>query len=90
MSTRLYFIFSRIVEKRSTRKASLYYFLPEKLVWLFLMEKVQPFPSCKMTKHLKFDNLFPPYEILTKTCGRMTTAITFSRQNDVDSQVSTT
>ena len=32
--------FSRILEKHSTRKASLYYFSPEKLVRLFLLEKV--------------------------------------------------
>lgn len=54
------------------------------------MEKVQPYPGCKMIKPLKFDNLFPPLHILTKTLGRMTTAITFSYQSDVDSQVSTT
>ena len=33
-------VFSRILEKYLTRKASLYYFLPEKLVRLFLVEKV--------------------------------------------------
>ena len=33
-------VFSRIVEKYSTRKASLYNFSPEKLVRLFLLEKV--------------------------------------------------
>ena len=32
-------VFSRIVEKYSTLKASLYYFSPEKLVRLFLLEK---------------------------------------------------
>ena len=33
-------VFSRILEKYSTRKASLYCFLPEKLVRLFLLEKI--------------------------------------------------
>ena len=33
-------VFSRILEKYSTRKASLYCFIPEKLVRLFLLEKV--------------------------------------------------
>ena len=33
-------VFSRILEKYSSRKASLYNFLPEKLVRLFLLEKV--------------------------------------------------
>ena len=32
--------FSRILEKYSARKASLHYFSPEKLVRLFLLEKV--------------------------------------------------
>ena len=33
-------VFSRVVEKYSTREASLYNFRPEKLVRLFLLEKV--------------------------------------------------
>ena len=33
-------VFSRILEKYSSRKASLYYFLPEISVGLFLLEKV--------------------------------------------------
>ena len=52
--------FSRTLEKYSTRKASLYYFSPEKFVRLFLLERVLPFPDRKMIKLLKFDNLFPP------------------------------
>ena len=34
--------------------------------------------------------LFPLYDILAKTRSRMTTAITFSRQNDAGSRVSNT
>ena len=30
------------------------------MVRLFLLEKVKPFPCCKVFKHLKFGNLFPP------------------------------
>ena len=33
-------VFSRVVEKYSTREASLYKFSPEKLVQLFLLDKV--------------------------------------------------
>ena len=43
-----------------------------------------------MLKLLKFDNLFRHYDILAKTRSRMTTAITFSRQNDEGSRTSTT
>ena len=48
-----------MLEKYSTRKASLHYFSPEKLVRLFLLEKFYPFSGGKMIKLLKFDNLFP-------------------------------
>ena len=43
-----------------------------------------------MIKLLTFDNLFPHYDILAKTRSRMTTATTFSRQNDPGSRVSDT
>ena len=77
---------------------------PESFILLFLTKKVstlgiyteggyltKPSPDSKMIKLLTFDNLFPPlYDILAKTRRRMTTAITFSRQNDASSRVSTT
>ena len=53
-------VFSCILDKYSTRKASFYYIPPENLVRFFLLEKVYPFPGRKMIKLLKFDNLFPP------------------------------
>ena len=51
---------------------------PEKLAPLSLLKEGKPSPDRKMIKRLTFDNLFPP-----KTRSKITTAITFSRQNDV-------
>ena len=42
-----------------------------------------------MIKLLTFDNLFPRFNILTKTRSRVTTATTFSRQNDSGSRALT-
>ena len=52
-------VFSRTVEKYSTRQASLYYCSPEILVRQFFLE-VWPFLACIIIKLLKFDKLFPP------------------------------
>ena len=43
-----------------------------------------------MIKLLKFDNCSKNYDILAKTGDGMTTAISFSRQNDAGSRTSTT
>ena len=56
---------------------------------------LNPFPDRRMIKLLKFDNLCPPRHQDSKsrwnqTFSRMTTAITFSRQNDTDSRACTT
>ena len=53
---------------------------PEKLALLPSMKKVKPPPDRKMTKLQDLITCFRNYDILAKTCSRMTTAITFSRQ----------
>ena len=73
--------FSRIlVIKYSTRKASLYYFSPEKLVRLFYWRRFNPFPVAKWLNLYNLIACSRHYEILAKTLRRMTTAIMFSRQ----------
>ena len=52
------------------------------------MKEVTPPPDRKMIKLLTFDILFSPFDILAKTRSRVTTATTFSRQNDAGSRVS--
>ena len=52
-------LFFRVFEKiLIPRKASLYFFPPEKLALLFLLKEVKPSPDPKMIKLLTFDNLF--------------------------------
>ena len=48
-------VFSKIL---ISRKASLYFFPPEKLALLSLLKEVKPSPDPKMIKFLTFDNLF--------------------------------
>ena len=57
-----------------------FFFSQEKLALLSLLKEVKTSPDCKI-------NLFPP---LAKTRSRMTTATTFSRQNDAASRASAT
>ena len=52
-------IFARVL-KKTTQKASFYFFSPKTLVRLFILKKVKPSPNSKMIKLLTFDNLFPP------------------------------
>ena len=69
------------------------FFSPEKLSLLSLLKEVKLSPDGNMIKLQTFDSLFPRvrhYDILTKTPSRMTTATSFSRQNDAGSPVSTT
>ena len=64
---------------------------PQTLLLLSLLKEVKPSPDRQMITFLTFDNLSPPLlYILPKTRRRMTTAITFSRQNDACSPASTT
>ena len=42
------------------RKASLYFYLPEKLALLSILKEVKPSPDSRRIKLLTFDNLFPP------------------------------
>ena len=75
-------VFSRILKIKTSRKASFYLFSLEKLALLPLVKEVTPSPDRKMIKLLTFDNLFSHFDILAKTRVRVTTATTFSRQND--------
>ena len=78
-------VFSRILEKYSTRKASLYYFLTWKIsVVIFIGEGL----ALSLFKNLI--TCSPHYDILSETRSRMATATTFSRQNDVGLRKSTT
>ena len=52
------------------------------------MKGVKPSPDNKITLNLITCSRY--YDILAKTRGRMTTATTFSRQNDAGSRVSNT
>ena len=82
----------RVLKKRNPGKFhfTLIFFSPKKLARLFILKEVKLSLDGKMIKPL---TLFPlPWiiDILAKTRCRMTTAITFSCQNDVDSRARTT
>ena len=70
------------------RKASFYHFSLEKLALLPLVKEVTPSPDRKIIKLLTFDNLFSHFNILAKTRTGVTTATTFSCQNDPGSRAS--
>lgn len=55
-------------------------FLLEKLERLFLLKEFEPSPD-RIASHFRLN------DILVKTRSRMTTAVTFSRQNDVGSRL---
>ena len=57
---------------------------------LSLVKQVTRSPDGKMIKLLTFDILFCHHDIRSKTRGRMTTAATFSRQNNTGSRAYTT
>ena len=80
--------FSRILKIYTPRKVSFYHFEPEKLALLPLVEQATTPPDRKMIKLSRFYNLFP--SLLHKTRSRVTTATSFSRQNDAGSRASTT
>ena len=63
-------------------------FSPEKLTRLFSLKEVKPSSDPKVIRLQTFDNLIisvTMYSIFAKTRSRITTAITFSRQNDAGS-----
>jgi len=65
----------------------------EKLALLTLAKEVTSSPDRKVMKILTFDQLFPPLRHSMdnrKTRSRVTTATTFSRQNDAGLRVPTT
>ena len=88
MSTRFNFRFlCRVLKNRHTEKVhSIFFFFTKKVRAVIYAEEIQSSADSKMTKMIKlltFDILFPPLrDILAKTCCRMMTATTFSRQND--------
>ena len=53
------------------------------------MKEDKPSPDRKMITLEVFDNLFPHYDIFAKR-SRMTTVITFSRENDAGSRARNT
>ena len=53
------------------------------------MKEDKPSPDRKMITLEVFDNLFPHYDIFAKR-SRMTTVITFSRENDAGSRARST
>ena len=55
-------VLARVLKKkRHPRKTSFFnFFSAKKLVWLFIMKEVKPFPDSKMIKLLTVDNLFSP------------------------------
>ena len=65
-----------------------YHISQEKLALLPLLKEVSRFPHRKMIKLLV--TCFRHYDIRVKTRSRMTTATTFSRQNDAGSRACTT
>ena len=72
-------LFVRVLKKTDTPKSfSLLFKSPKKLVRLFILKQVKPSPDSRMIKLLTFDYWFL----------RMTTATTFSRQNDAVSRLS--
>ena len=62
-------------------------FSPQKLVHLFLLKEVDPFPDCNIIKFLTFNNLFSHYDIVAKHVVEWrTVSITFSHQSDAGSR----
>ena len=53
-------VFSKKKKKKDIPESFILLFSPTKIVRLFIPKEVKPSPDSKMTKLLKFDNLFPP------------------------------
>ena len=92
-STRFNWKFLRVLSKKDTSESFILLFSPKKLVRLFILKEVKPSPDSRMIKLLTLITFSRHYDILAKTRGRMTMAITswrFSRQIDAGSRVSNT
>ena len=87
-STRFNLIFFAYSQKIDTPESFIVLFFITKIAPLSILKEVKPSRNRKMIKLLTFDISFPPS--LLKTRSRVTTATTFSRQNDAGSRVSTT
>ena len=79
-------VFSLILKKHTPRKATLYFFTPEKLAQLFLLKEVYLPPDRKMIKLLHLTTCFRHYDILAKSREKRVInwrgISRFSRQND--------
>ena len=75
-------------KKKETPESLILLFSQKRLVRLLILKQVKPPPSSKMIKPLTLTTSFRHYDILAKTRSRMTTATTFSRQNEAGSPVS--
>ena len=79
-------VFLHILNKYTPQNASFYFFSPEKLALLPLLEEIKPSPDDKnindKTSYILL-TCFCHCDLLTKTHSRMTTSITFSHQNYV-------
>ena len=79
------------VRWKALRKALFYCFSPQRLVRLFILRVVKPSPDSKMIKtSYILITCSRHYDILAKTRSRMTTVITFSRENDAGTRASNT
>ena len=76
-------MFVRVLKKDTPENFTInLLFSPKKLAGLFILKDVKPSPDSRMIKR---KNCSRHFDILTKTRSRMTTAITFSRENDAGS-----
>ena len=66
------------------------FFLSKKLAQSTFLKKISVLPVAKRLNRLTVDKSVRHYDILAKTRSKMTTTITFSRQNDAGSRAITT
>ena len=88
-STRFNLKSLRVFPKKDTLESFILLLFTKKDHTVIYTERsYKPSPNSRMIKRLTIDNLFPRhFDILAKTRSRMTTAITFSRQNDAGSSL---
>ena len=90
-STRFNLKSLRVFSKKNTpRKASSYFFSPKSLYSYLDWRMLSPLQIVKWWNFLHLITCSRHYDILAKTRSKMTTAITFSRQNDAGSRASNT
>ena len=91
-STRFDLKFFRVLSKIDTLKLFIVLFFTRNVSSVIFFEGGQDLSRLQNTKtsHISVITCSRHYDTLTKTRSRMTTAITFSRQNDAGSRASTT